>query len=463
MLETVGQILEQSRTERNLTLEEVATATHIRLHYLEALENNQIEKLPSGVQARGFLRNYANYLGIAVEPLLNLWEGKQPDGPQQPSEILSPDLFSKLPSQDPPSRSDFTEEQQQEDLGTEGDSENIIKDQAPQGQEKTHDALSLFIEIGDILHNQRESLGLTLKDIEHYTHVKLHYLKLLEQGQFNDLPSLVQARGMLNNYARFLEVDANHVLSIFADALQLQFSQRVSVKYGPKLSSRQMSTSAPAWKRFLTTDLLVGSSLIIILLGFAIWAATQVKAISSSEVFETAPPFSQIFSPQLLPTGGFDPLKPTKSNSSQANLEYGEGKTPVSVQNPAVTSTSAPGGLGRLNINIVSRQRTYLRITVDGKVEFEGRTISGNAYPFSANDQIELVTGNAAALQVFFNQDDLGTMGSVGQVIRLIFTTNGVITPTPGVTNTPSQTPLPTSTLQPSATQPQASVTPLIP
>jgi cytoskeleton protein RodZ len=464
MTDTVGNILEKCRSELNLTLEEIASATHIRLYYLEALENDQKDKLPSGVQARGFLRNYADFLGIPADPLLNLWEGKSPG-----ESLHSPLSATHEPPPQPPPQpsSDESELTNNHHIfqGNDSDSESNINIESTTAQlpVDTQDAQYLFKEIGYLLQKQRESLGLTLNDIEHYTHVKLHYLKHLEEGKFNDLPSLVQARGMLNNYARFLEVDANHVLSIFADALQLQFSQKTPPKPAPRLTSKQLLSPAPAWRRFITTDLLIGSGVIILLLTFAIWAVLQVSSVKSGQVFQTAPPFSQNFSSTIIVSGGLDALNPTKPISSQGNLELGEGSNLLAEQNPETTSTLPVSKTGRLNVHIVSRQRTYLKITVDGKVEFDGRTLSGNAYPFSGNDKIELVTGNAAALQVIFNQDDLGTMGAVGQVVRLIFTINGAITPTPGITSTPTQRPAPTITIEPTATQAKPSVTPFVP
>jgi hypothetical protein len=116
-----------------------------------------------------------------------------------------------------------------------------------------------------------------------------------------------------------------------------------------------------------------------------------------------------------------------------------------------------------LQIYIVAHQRAWMRIISDGKEVYRGRVVPGNAYPFSGNEQVELLTGNAAALQVYFNQTDLGILGVVGQSLGLNFTKNGMQTPTPIFTATATQTIAPTMTLQPSPTVPTATVTPYIP
>ena len=63
-LASLGGVLRAAREERALTLEEVETETRIRVKFLEALENGDLSVLPSVAHARGFLRNYAQYLGL---------------------------------------------------------------------------------------------------------------------------------------------------------------------------------------------------------------------------------------------------------------------------------------------------------------------------------------------------------------------------------------------------------------
>lgn len=44
----------------------------------------------------------------------------------------------------------------------------------------------------------------------------------MEDGNFDALPSSVQARGMLNNYAAFLNLDVENIMLQYANALQLK-------------------------------------------------------------------------------------------------------------------------------------------------------------------------------------------------------------------------------------------------
>ena len=74
MKHTVGEQLRSARESRGFSLVEVVKATHIRLNYLQELENDHPELFNSIVQARGFLRLYASFLGIPSAPLIEQWQ-----------------------------------------------------------------------------------------------------------------------------------------------------------------------------------------------------------------------------------------------------------------------------------------------------------------------------------------------------------------------------------------------------
>lgn len=63
----IGPALERRRKEQGLSLEEVEQATKIRKRYLEGLERDDYGVLPDAVYAAGFLKTYANFLGLDGE------------------------------------------------------------------------------------------------------------------------------------------------------------------------------------------------------------------------------------------------------------------------------------------------------------------------------------------------------------------------------------------------------------
>jgi cytoskeletal protein RodZ len=60
----IGAVLEKARRERGLSLRDVEDATKIRTRYLEGLEREDFSVLPDAVYVQGFLKTYANFLGL---------------------------------------------------------------------------------------------------------------------------------------------------------------------------------------------------------------------------------------------------------------------------------------------------------------------------------------------------------------------------------------------------------------
>jgi helix-turn-helix protein len=61
---TLGQLLRTERERRQIGLDEVEQATHIRAAQLRAIEDDRLEALPAEAYARGFVRQYAEVLSI---------------------------------------------------------------------------------------------------------------------------------------------------------------------------------------------------------------------------------------------------------------------------------------------------------------------------------------------------------------------------------------------------------------
>lgn len=71
---TLGEKLKKLRSERRISLSEVSKNTHIQAKYLEYIEEGDYDSLPADVYVRGFLKSYADYLGVDESILLKLFE-----------------------------------------------------------------------------------------------------------------------------------------------------------------------------------------------------------------------------------------------------------------------------------------------------------------------------------------------------------------------------------------------------
>jgi hypothetical protein len=278
-------------------------------------------------------------------------------------------------------------------------------------------------------------MDLSLADIEHFTNLKRMVLVAIEDGRFNDLPSTVQGRGMLNNYAKFLAMDDTAVMDRYAQALQLQREERMPSRKPPEPAVSVKVNLPDGLRRILNPDLVVGGVLIIALFGFILWGASQMLASSGEEPTE-APSISQML--QLTPS--VSPLPDLTQTAEAAQVATETTAVPgviisQSTPTPVATANAAP-----LQLYIIAHDRAFMRVAVDGVSAFDGRVIPDNVYTYSGEDLITLLTGNGAALEVYFNQDYLGKLGSVGEVIELSFSLQGLQTPTPRPQLSPTAT-----------------------
>ncbi len=449
--ETVGQQLRAAREAQNLSLEQISRATYIRLRYLQAMEAGSFDSLPSQTQARGFLRTVASYLKIAPEPLLALLEGVPLPG------------AALLPGAEPVLSEERTPEQPAaSDPG------------APEASHGESDpALSIFQNIGSQLQTRREMLGLSLEEVEKHTRLRQRYLKALETGELGSLPSTVQGRGMLNNYIVFLGMDPEPLLLKFAEGLQARLAARqgrsgstpqAAAAGQPPTASSRRDLNAPTQgspsrlRRLFSGDMIFGGLATFALVGFIIWAALRILNLNSQdEIAPTAPSIAEVLlsteTPE--PTFTLGPSTPGTPGSEQAAAEEGLSTPEAALaegQEQVEASALPPLNTGEVQVLLTVLQRALVEVKVDGERVFYGRVIPGSAYTFTGKQQVEILTSNGAALQIFYNGADQGLMGLFGQVILRVFTPQGIITPTPTITPTRQPTQVPTATPEPTQT-----------
>jgi cytoskeleton protein RodZ len=86
-MQTIGERLEEARKKKGISIREAAEATKIRGDYLQRFESNQFDIGLNELYTRGFLRNYANFLKLPADRILNDYAalGRGDVRPRQPS------------------------------------------------------------------------------------------------------------------------------------------------------------------------------------------------------------------------------------------------------------------------------------------------------------------------------------------------------------------------------------------
>ncbi len=86
--ESFGAWLRRQRLVRGIELPEIADSSKISLQYLKAFESDRFDLLPAEIFAKGFLRQYAGYVGLDPEEVVNFYlaasQGEQEDDAEEP-------------------------------------------------------------------------------------------------------------------------------------------------------------------------------------------------------------------------------------------------------------------------------------------------------------------------------------------------------------------------------------------
>lgn len=411
---TVGKRLKQAREDLRLSISEISIKTRIKEKYLEAIEADRLNMLPSPIQQKGFIRAFAQAVELDPREVLRLLPDEKNSG--KDSENDNSDLESSPKIDSEPGSG-----------------------QAP--------PLSDELDFGDALIRQRERLGLSTSKIEEEIFIPIRYLEILEKSQLEGLPSPVQGRGMLKNYAEFLGLDPDPLLDQFASVLQKKHHME-----GQDQSSPEPKIQVPGQVRRLLSGPGLVSALIFILVGSAITGSFFLVFGKNGEnqlPTPTIPGVADVLLPSQTATATLTPV-PEEGGISIDITASPEVGGEANIENP--TPTIAVLDSTNVQIQIIVLQRSFVRVTVDDEVVFEGRLQPGNVEVFEAERSIEILTGNAGGIEVIFNQRDLGALGLFGEVVNRVFTSEGIATPTPTVTLTPTITETPTLTLTPSPT-----------
>lgn len=98
---SIGNLLQTARLSRGLSLEDIAQRTFIKLHYLQALEQEQFESLPAPVYTSGYIRQVARLLGLDDAPLIqNYQQNRQQASDSAAVDVLAGAVFPVLTQKD---------------------------------------------------------------------------------------------------------------------------------------------------------------------------------------------------------------------------------------------------------------------------------------------------------------------------------------------------------------------------
>jgi cytoskeletal protein RodZ len=275
---------------------------------------------------------------------------------------------------------------------------------------------------GDTLRQARAYKGVTLREAERATRINRYHLAALEEENFSVLPPLIYQRGIVRNYATYLELDANKLLQMFDDARGEGDRPDVNVVVKPL---GMPSHWAP---NFAIIAFMVVMSAIVFAWLYSAYFAPTDAAPTPAEVVATVTPVDSeaLFIPSPTPvpptpTPSPQPTatpteEPTSTPTEEAVVEEiaepteEESAAPVEeeyVEEPTEEISPTDPPVGMAGIMITAEGPIYVEITADGVPQFAGELAPGQSTDWYVASNFEVYTTNGG--QTLFTNDEGGT------------------------------------------------------
>lgn len=346
--------------------------------------------------------------------------------------------------------------------------------------------------LGRYLREKREAKELTLEQAERALFIRYRVLEAFELGEFQITgASDVQVRGFIRNYARYLGLDDELIISYYDAALQSD-ARRSRDQRRRKSRKRERREQAARDREAQNRALRAAKSvtdtdpalpvvkpitypqrdpvprrstravmrLMILLIGAAALGLIGFVAVGLVQNSRDPLTSQDIVGQQI---ADLPPQPPTFTPAPTF--------TPFAfvTESTFESLTQNFSGQGIL-VTMRLEQRTWLRVLVDGAPVYQGIALPGQTVEYAAVQAVEVRASNALALNVIWNGQQQRTFGGRGQRVDVTFTTTGVdivtgegfapttvISPTPQPTATSAdvqalieaQTPSATPTLVP--------------
>ena len=269
--------------------------------------------------------------------------------------------------------------------------------------------------IGDVLERARAERGLSLQDVENATKIRKRYLTGLEREDFSSLPDTVYVQGFLKTYANFLGLDGEELARDLKNRRGRRRDKRQPGVGEIKKSGFDRPVLGPgglsqAQGRKVSPATLFTLIAAVLALAMVIGALYFVGRDTQTASSPGAPPPS---AEQAPPEGGSAVGEGEGQSGGQAG---GDGGGELA---------SGDGGAAPDDLEVtvsVEGADSWISISSDGAVAYEQIAPAGFSQTFEAEEDVFLSTGNAGALRVEVNGQDVGEVGEVGEVVDRSFT-----------------------------------------
>lgn len=287
--------------------------------------------------------------------------------------------------------------------------------------------------IGEVLRAEREKQNLTIKDIEKGTSIRALYIDAIEKGNYEQLPGEVYTKGFIRNYAHFLKLDSNEIMQQYMaeqhpDKVQAQPQPQPQpeakkeevkpepVKAEPKQEKEEKKPAAevkqsapqPAKKAPTRTERRTHE----VHKPYTNSTKHSDHTSSRKKIFAIlAVIIVVIAAAAYAMSGSSDKAQQQPAQQAQTQQQAAPAPEQQQVSGVQVVATFS--------------EDCWTQVTIDGKEVYEGTETKGKTETWQGTQNVVIRVGNAGAVDVKLNGQDLGKVGGEGQVVTKTYTQDG--------------------------------------
>jgi cytoskeletal protein RodZ len=271
-------------------------------------------------------------------------------------------------------------------------------------------------EIGAHLREVRLQQSLSIDEIAAKTLIRVTFLQALEEGQLDLLPEAIFVQGFIRRYGDVLGLDGTALGKTFPTDFSLPESDMDT-----KTQSRGISIPLYIPYIFLLIAATCGLSYLL-----NSQRGTQFQQpVASQPIPKSQPPLALAPKPLTKPATVVIPTTQAIPASTPVAIptpltQATPASTPVAIPTPLTQATPKPNSPIKVTVNL--QDSSWVRVTVDGKKEFEGILPKEKQQTWTASKSLTFRTGNAGAVMLSLNEQEAKLLGSVGAVKEITFT-----------------------------------------
>ena len=308
--------------------------------------------------------------------------------------------------------------------------------------------------MAQIMKERRIELGKEINEAAEITRIKESYLKAIEEEDFSKLPIAVYTKGYIREYAKYLgvyaeDIIANYeryldekkglkskgasVVAVNEKALNIEIANEPAEQKGPS-KDRITDTVTPVITGTGRSPYPKKAFLILPLLAIIAAMYFLVPQIEKAPEMPLTPPAPV---QQVPPVNAVQQdNQPVPQTSTQVPTEKAEDKTKTAKSEarpegrlevkPELKAdakvkdeTAAAAQNKKYSLDIKATDKVWLQIIIDGSEKKEMTLNIGDRLVYGANESFNLLIGNAAGVNLKYNDKNFGALGEKGQVVRL--------------------------------------------